>query len=357
MSDAPAKNPRTDELLRLIFDSATDFAIFTMDPNGIVTSWNTGAERVLGYDEREIQGTSADITFVPEERGHVPAEERRTALLVGRAEDERWQLKKGGVRFWASGLVMPLTDRTQGFVKIFRDRSDHHRMEEQLRQNEELFRLLATNIPQLVFRCRSAGERTWGSPQWSLYTGLTLNESLEYRWLEAVHPADREHVASSEWVGTSTDIHGLRLLQDKQKVLLAERHHRTRNLLSIVQAIARQSRLDHGPVLRQPVRAAARSGALKYGALAQPSGRLAIAWAPQGDSHIRLHWTESGVTLPQHRTRRGYGSQLIEEALPYQLRTQTRLEFKEDGIRCEIVVPARNEGSMPQLPSACEDMK
>jgi PAS domain S-box-containing protein len=457
MNREPVKNPRNDELLRLIFDSATDFAIFTMDPNGIVTSWNSGAERVLGYSEQEILERCADITFIPEERSYAPAQERRTALLEGRAEDERWQLKKDGTRFWASGLVMPLTDPDQGFVKILRDRSDQHRMEELLRKNEELFRLLATNIPQLVFRCRSAGERTWGSPQWSMFTGLTLSESLEFQWVDAVHSADRDHTlatwraaagkgeynvqhrirrastgeyrwhqtrampinretpADSEWVGTSTDIHDLRMLQEKQKVLLAELHHRTRNLLAIVQAIARQSirsastmeqfyqdmsgrlrslglaqrllsntehagidlrelielelsahgqtpdklggriTLQGAPAELSPhtVQALAlalhelTTNATKYGALAQPSGRLAITWGIEDDTHIRLRWQESNVVMPASQGKRGYGLQLIEEALPYQLGTQTQLRFTADGVSCELVVPARTENESP----------
>jgi PAS domain S-box-containing protein len=458
MNDEPVKNSRTDELLRLIFDSAKDFAIFTMDPNGIVTSWNSGAERVLGYNEQEIMGACADIIFVPEERPSAPSEERRTALLQGRAEDERWQLKKDGSRLWASGLVMPLTDRRQGFVKILRDRSEHHRMEEQLRKNEELFRLLATNIPQLVFRCRSSGERTWGSPQWSIYSGLTLQESLEFLWVDAVHPDDRDYTvacwrgaaakgeynvqhrirraatqeyrwhqtqampihrddpANTEWVGTSTDIHELRMLQEKQKVLLAELQHRTRNLLSIVQAIARQSirsaptkeqfyqdmsgrlrslglvqRLlsnpEHagidlrelielelsahgqspsdaggkitlqGPTVEltpETVQTLAlalhelTTNALKYGALAQPAGRLAITWTNDNDDHISLRWQESGVTMPTNRSKRGYGSQLIEDALPYQLGAKARLDFGDDGVSCDLVIPTNNENTAPK---------
>ena len=450
MNDERADNSRSDELLRLIFDSSTDFAIFTMDPNGIVTSWNSGAERLLGYHEQEILGHSADITFVPEERSSAPADERRDALVHGRGEDERWQLRKDGSRFWASGLVMPLMDRAQGFVKILRDRSEQHRVEQQLRRNEELFRLLATNIPQLVFRCRSNGDRTWGSPQWSIYTGLSLSDSLAQRWLDAVHPADRDRtlncwreaevkgaytvqhrirhasseeyrwhqtrampinrddIANTEWVGTSTDIHELRMLQEKQKVLMAELQHRTRNLLAIVQAIARQSirsapskeqfyedmsgrlrslglvqrllsssehagialqelielelsahgqvtsdaqgkiTLQGAPAVLSPetvqILALAlhelTTNALKHGALAQPSGRLSISWETEQDDHIRLMWRESGVKMPVAPNKRGYGSQLIEEALPYQLGARTRLEFKDDGVSCELSIPA-----------------
>ena len=115
--------PAEGELLRLIFDSATDFAIFTMDPNGITTTWNTGAERLLGYKDEEIVGKSADVIFPPEQGGSVAAAaERRTALAHGKAEDERWQRRKDGSVFWASGLLMPLADRSAGFVKILRDR-------------------------------------------------------------------------------------------------------------------------------------------------------------------------------------------------------------------------------------------
>jgi PAS domain S-box-containing protein len=281
--------PDEAELLRLIVESATDFAIFTTDPNGITTSWNSGAERLLGHQESEIIGQSADVTFPPEEGGPSAAEEeRRTALAQGRAEDERWQMHKDGTRFWASGLVMPLTDRSLGFVKILRDRTPQHRAEQQVRASEELFRTLATNIPQLVFRCEASGARTWGSPQWSAFTGLTLPESLELGWLEAVHPDDRDATLSAwaeapargeyyaehrlrrsaggeyrwhqtraapvagaeperaEWVGTSTDIHDLRTLQDQQKVLLAELQHRTRNLLAVIQALARRTRRTSG---------------------------------------------------------------------------------------------------------------
>jgi PAS domain-containing protein len=112
------------------------------------------------------------VIFLPEEgQGRAAEEERRMALLHGRAEDERWQQRKDASRLWASGLLMPLAEREVGFVKILRDRTEQHRAEELLRENEERFRVLAVSIPQLVFRTRPNGERTWGSPQWSVFTG------------------------------------------------------------------------------------------------------------------------------------------------------------------------------------------
>jgi PAS domain S-box-containing protein len=83
--------PDSDEFLRLIFESAADFAIFAMDPNGSVTSWNPGAARVIGYTEADILGKSADVLFPPEEGGATAGRhERQAALRDGRAEDERW---------------------------------------------------------------------------------------------------------------------------------------------------------------------------------------------------------------------------------------------------------------------------
>ena len=143
-------SPSKTELFELIIDSSTDFAVFTMDPHGILTSWNIGAERLFGYAEGEIVGGSADLIFTPEDReAGAPEKERVQARAKGRALDERWHQRKDGSRFWASGLLMPLKDVGCGFVKITRDRSEQHRGEERLRENEERFRLLATSIPQL----------------------------------------------------------------------------------------------------------------------------------------------------------------------------------------------------------------
>ena len=284
LSDKPTENGGAEEseLLRLIFESATDFAIFTMDPRGLTTSWNPGAERVIGFKEKDILGRPADVIFPPEEP-HAAEEERRDALLHGRAEDERWQLRQDGSRFWASGLLMPLSDRDRGFVKILRDRTAQHLAEERVKSSERSFRALLTNIPQLVFRSRADGHLTWSSPNWESYCGLSVQSTLGLGWLDAIHPADRqlaleawakaaqerrmycelrllkgegaEHrwhqcralptaeddLGAAEWIGTLTDIHDLRSLEGQQSVLLDELEHRTQNLLGLLSSIAVQT--------------------------------------------------------------------------------------------------------------------
>ncbi|MDH2312411.1 PAS domain-containing protein [Methylobacterium brachiatum] len=113
-----------------VFDSALDFAIVVTDRKGIITGWNTGAEHVMGWTAQEMRGEDAARFFTPEDRadGRV-AYEMKTALRDGRASDERWHLKKGDTRFWASGEMMPLRDDDGahiGFVKILRDRTIEH---------------------------------------------------------------------------------------------------------------------------------------------------------------------------------------------------------------------------------------
>jgi len=90
------------------------------------------------------------------------------------------------------------------------------------------------------------------------------------------------------------------------------------------------------------------TNAVKYGALAQPTGKLEVTWdvkPTQPTANVDLRWRESGVSMPSPESpkRRGYGSELIERALPYQLGAKTKLDFEPDGVRCEILVPVPME--------------
>jgi two-component sensor histidine kinase len=86
------------------------------------------------------------------------------------------------------------------------------------------------------------------------------------------------------------------------------------------------------------------TNAVKYGALSQSSGRLSVAWGPRREAHgdyVALEWREGGVRMPDEMAlrRKGYGRELIEQALPYQLGARTQLDFERDGVRCLIEVP------------------
>lgn len=112
-----------EERLRRVAATTRDFAIITTDAGGLITSWNRGAQRIFGYSEEEMLQHSIAIIFTPEDQAHgIPEREMRTATLNGRAEDERWHLRKDGSRFYCSGVTTPLEEgEGGGFAKIARD--------------------------------------------------------------------------------------------------------------------------------------------------------------------------------------------------------------------------------------------
>jgi two-component system CheB/CheR fusion protein len=118
----------SEERLRLIVENARDYAIFSVDLDRRVTSWNTGAERLLGYRGEEVLGRSGDIIFTDDDRRHgQPEKEAATALAEGRATDNRMHVRKDGSQFWAEGVSMLMRNRdgeAVGFVKILRDQTE-----------------------------------------------------------------------------------------------------------------------------------------------------------------------------------------------------------------------------------------
>ncbi len=149
-TEAEAALRLSEERLRLIVESARDYAIFSADLERRVTSWNFGAERLLGYAEEEIVGQPADVIFTEEDRAaRAPEAEATTATAQGRALDERWHLRKDGSRFWGSGMMMAMHDSSGaviGLLKIFRDQSEARAAQEALeRSRQELWEALQEN--------------------------------------------------------------------------------------------------------------------------------------------------------------------------------------------------------------------
>jgi PAS domain S-box-containing protein len=124
------------EQFHVLVDTVTDYAIYMLDPDGRVTTWNIGAQRVKGYRAEEIIGENFSCFFVDEDRRagrHLEALE--TAKREGRSEAQGWRVRRDGTRFWVNAVVYPVRDRAgelTGFVKVTRDITDRLRQEDML---------------------------------------------------------------------------------------------------------------------------------------------------------------------------------------------------------------------------------
>jgi PAS domain S-box-containing protein len=199
--DARAADARS----RQILNSATEFAIISTDPDGVVTGWNEGARQVLGWTEEEMCGQRVHRIFTSEDvTAGRPETEMHRALTHGMSPDERWHMRKNGERFWASGTLTQLKSddgKVVGFVKILRDRTEQRRADvrlttlassledevaERTRERDRIWRnsldLLLVISPDGVLRAIN--------PAWTVALGYTPDELTGQHFGPFVHPED-----------------------------------------------------------------------------------------------------------------------------------------------------------------------
>ena len=132
----------SEERLRMVIEGVKDYAIFMLDTNGYVASWNSGAKRILGYGASEIVGKNSECFYTPEDIAiGKPQEKLVIAIAAGRYESEGWRFRKDGSRFWANIIVTPLRDESgelQGFSQVMQD------ITKQKRAAEEKMQLIAS---------------------------------------------------------------------------------------------------------------------------------------------------------------------------------------------------------------------
>ena len=149
----------SEERFRLVIERVRDYGIFTLDPDGIVTSWNLGAERNKGWQADEILGQPFSHFYPEETREHLPGEMLERARRQGAAEDEGWRLRKEGSRFWANVVITALRDENgelQGFAKVTRDMTERRRCEDALRAARE--EAVAASLAKSEFLSRTSHE-------------------------------------------------------------------------------------------------------------------------------------------------------------------------------------------------------
>ncbi|HEV7274847.1 MAG TPA: PAS domain S-box protein [Devosiaceae bacterium] len=180
---------------RLLVEGITDYAIYMLSPEGLVVSWNSGAERLKGYAASEIVGSHFSRFYLDETRAEA-ARNLQRALRDGRFEDEGWRVRKDGTRFWASVVIDPIWDpegRHVGFAKITRDLTERKAAEQRLRESEQQFRLLVQGVTDYAIYMLDPEGRiiSWNSGA-SRIKGYTTEEIVGQHFSRFYTDEDRE---------------------------------------------------------------------------------------------------------------------------------------------------------------------
>ncbi|MFM0572473.1 PAS domain S-box protein [Paraburkholderia caledonica] len=179
----PRREISEEQSFRLLVAGVRDYAIFMLDPDGVIKTWNAGAERFKGYAASEILGQHFSVFYTEHDRiAGRPALALQTALDEGKFEDEGWRVRKDGSRFWASVVIDPIRDeagRLIGFAKITRDITERKVAQEALRESEEQFRLLVQGVSDYaIFMLSPDGEVTSWNPGAERIKGYSRDEIL-----------------------------------------------------------------------------------------------------------------------------------------------------------------------------------
>jgi PAS domain S-box-containing protein len=195
----------------LLVQSITDYAIYLLDPTGIVSSWNAGAQRFKGYRADEIIGKHFSIFYTEEDRvAGLPARGLTTAEREGRFEAEGWRIRQDGSRFWANVVIDPVRDPSGelvGFAKIIRDLTERRGAEEALRQSEERFRLLVQSVTDYaIYMLDPTGIVSSWNAGAERAKGYTANEIIGQHFSRFYSEEDRARGVPQEALRTAMNV-------------------------------------------------------------------------------------------------------------------------------------------------------
>jgi PAS domain S-box-containing protein len=299
----------------------SDDAIVSKNLDGIIMSWNKGAERVFGYTAEEAVGQPITIV-IPDDR---LGEERDILTRIRRGERidhfETIRRRKHGSLIAVSLTVSPVNNaegRIAGASKIARDITEQKRVQEQIatlaREAEHRTKNILANVQAAVNLSQAA-------------TPEGLKRAIEGR-IQALANVHSLFVAA-RWIGAELSAIASGELapyseQDKSRL-----------------------RIDGPPVLLEPNTAQTiaialhelATNAAKYGALSGADGQVEVVWSHGSDGRLTLRWTETGGPAVQEPTRKGFGRRIIEQMITQQ-RGKTRFDWRAEGLVCEIIVQA-----------------
>jgi PAS domain S-box-containing protein len=303
--------------LASIIDSSDD-AIVSKNLDGVITSWNGGAERIFGYSASEAIGQPITLVIPQDRQG----EEREILTRIRRGERvdhfETIRQRKNGVLIVVSLTISPVKDaggRIVGASKIARDITEQ-------KKNQELIVTLA----------REAEHRSKNLLANALAT-VNLSQSDSPEGLKEIIAGRIQALANvcslfaaTRWIGAE--------ISEIATQELAPYFERKRTLI------------DGPPTLLAPDAAQAvavtlhelATNAAKYGALSTPDGQVRLEWSHAVDGRLQLRWTETGGPVAREPTRKGLGSRIIEQMIVQQ-KGEVRFDWRKDGLVCKIKVP------------------
>ncbi|MGE8135383.1 PAS domain S-box protein [Novosphingobium subterraneum] len=421
---------------------SSDDAIISKDLQGTVLSWNPAATRIFGFAEADMIGQSIR-RLIPEDR---QAEEDDILARIARGERvksfDTVRQRQDGALISVSLTVSPIYDQAGKIVgasKIARDITAREEGQRALRESEMRFRMLADNITQLAWVADRSGWIGWYNKRWYDYTGLAEGDCDGWGWDQVHHPDHLERVlahfktsmesgvewedtfplrsgdgeyrwflsralpirdasgAILYWFGTNTDVTDMLEKEEQIRVLLMEVNHRSKNLLAVVQALARRSGCQDPDFLHRFERRLASlsanqdllvrrgwstilmdelaeaqlailgrearaqielrgasiplsprsaeiigmalhelaTNALKYGALAAPAGKVVLCWEETADRFV-IDWRESGVPLICVPTHHGFGTTLMRHIPARSLDAQVTIDYAPTGLHWRL---------------------
>jgi two-component system, chemotaxis family, CheB/CheR fusion protein len=300
---------------------SSDDAIVSKDLDGIVLTWNRGAERLFGYSSAEVVGKSITI-LIPSDRR---MEEGRILERIRRGERvdhyETVRRHKDGSLVDISLTVSPIKDsagRIIGASKIARDISERKR-------REELVDLLAREVDHRSKNLLALVQATVHLTQ--AETAAELKAAISGR-LQALSNA-HTLLAQSRWEGA--DLY--RMVAEELSPYCEHGEARTE---------IKGPSLVLEPMTAQSIAVTLHeltTNAVKYGALSARGGRLQVAWRRPSDGGLALHWTETGGPAVTPPVRRGFGTRVIDRMIRDQLKGTVRFDWRKEGLVCEIAIP------------------
>jgi PAS domain S-box-containing protein len=299
---------------------SSDDAIISKDLNGVISTWNRGAERLFGYSAEEIIGKPVTILIPPDRQDEEPAILERIRRGERIEHYETVRMRRDGSRVDVSLAVSPVRNaegKVVGASKIARDITEKKRDEAQIT-------ILAREAEHRAKNVLATVQATVHLTQSDTPDGLKHAIEGRIQALANVHALFVE----SRWTGA--ELHSLV----------------TQELSPYFQDGETRARIDGPNLLLEPNTAQSiavaihelTTNAAKYGALSVPKGHVQVEWSCVADGRLILRWIETGGPLVKPPTRQGFGTRVMEGMIRRQLKGQMRFDWHAEGLVCEIAV-------------------